>query len=147
VLVALRSVTVDGGKIILSIRHGAGAPTRPALPANVEDTVKWAEAAGCFVVDKTTTQSVQAVNHRAGVTWTRMVLQARRMAGLSAMCLMLRSARMAAMRSSGLCKDLGSIQSPFVKLATNVSFCGLFPTDNSRQSFGKWRYTRRAVSN
>ncbi len=74
-LSVLRSMTIDGGKVIVSIRHGAGAPTRPVFPANVEDTVKWAEAAGFAIVDKTTTLSAQSGNHQAGVTWTWLVLQ------------------------------------------------------------------------
>lgn len=75
-LSSLRSVTVDGGKVIISIRHGAGAPTRPVFPANVEHSARWAETVGLFVVDETTTQSVQSGNHQAGVTWTWLVLQA-----------------------------------------------------------------------
>lgn len=78
---ALRSVTVDGGKVVMSIRHGPGAPTRPVFPANVEDTVKWAEAVGFFILDVTTKQSVQSGNHHAGVTWTWLVLQAQRYGG------------------------------------------------------------------
>lgn len=39
-LSALRTLVVDGGKVIISIRHGAGAPTRPVFPANLENTVR-----------------------------------------------------------------------------------------------------------
>ena len=77
-LAALRSVTVQGGKVIMSIRHGAGAPTRPVCPANVADTVKWAEALGFCLVDEIKTQSVQPGNATAGVTWTWLVLHAQR---------------------------------------------------------------------
>lgn len=76
-LSVLRSLTVDGGKVIMSIRHGAGAPTRPVFPANVENTVRWAQAVGLFAVDETKTQSVQSRNHQAGVTWSWLVLQAK----------------------------------------------------------------------
>ncbi|MEM9435371.1 MAG: class I SAM-dependent methyltransferase [Pseudomonadota bacterium] len=75
-LSTLRSVTVDGGKVIVSIRHGAGAPTRPVFPAHVENTVRWAKPAGFDVTEETTTQSVQSGNRQAGVTWTWLVLQA-----------------------------------------------------------------------
>ncbi|GAB5447379.1 class I SAM-dependent methyltransferase [Gymnodinialimonas sp.] len=75
-LPALRSVTVNGGKVIMSVRHGAGAPTRPVFPANIDDTVRWSEGVGLFLVDQATTQSVQPGNHKAGVTWTWLVLQA-----------------------------------------------------------------------
>lgn len=75
-LSALRSVTVDGGKVIISIRHGAGAPTRPVFLPNIENTVRWAEAVGFVVIDETKTRSIQSGNHQAGVTWTWLVLQA-----------------------------------------------------------------------
>ncbi|WP_224815051.1 class I SAM-dependent methyltransferase [Hasllibacter sp. MH4015] len=75
-LSVLRSLTVDGGKVIMSIRHGAGAPTRPVFPANVENTVRWAQAVGLSAVDRTTSRSVQSGNRQAGVTWTWLVLQA-----------------------------------------------------------------------
>ena len=74
-LSALRSLTVDGGKVIMSIRHGAGAPSRPVFPASVEDTVKWSEAQGFIKVDEFTAQSVQSGNQEEGVTWTWLVLQ------------------------------------------------------------------------
>ena len=76
-LSVLRSLTVDGGKVTMSIRHGEGAPTRPVFPANVEDTVKWAEVEGFIRVDEFIIQSVQSGNQEAGVTWTWLVLQAK----------------------------------------------------------------------
>jgi hypothetical protein len=75
-LSALRLVTVGGGKVIISIRHGAGAPTRPVFPEIVKEALKWAEAAGLSIVDEIHTQSVQTGNHQAGVSWTWLVLQA-----------------------------------------------------------------------
>jgi len=77
-LSALRKLTAQGGKVIMSIRHGAGAPTRPVFPAKVSDTVKWAEKQGLHKVDEVSTQSVQSGNHQAGVTWSWLVLQADR---------------------------------------------------------------------
>ncbi|MCQ0090237.1 methyltransferase domain-containing protein [Roseovarius sp. M141] len=73
---AFRRLISDGGKIIMSIRHGAGAPTRPVYPANVSDTVKWAELQGFSKLSEVFTQSVQAQNYRAGISWTWLVLQA-----------------------------------------------------------------------
>jgi SAM-dependent methyltransferase len=75
-LSALRRLTVDRGKIVMSIRNGAGAPTRPVFPAKVSETVKWAEAEGLSKVDELPTQSFQLGNHQAGVTWTWLVLKA-----------------------------------------------------------------------
>lgn len=69
-LSTLRSLTVGGGKVIFSIRHGAGAPTRPVFPANVADTVRWAKAEGFSKVDEVQTQSIQSGNRQTGVTWT-----------------------------------------------------------------------------
>ena len=73
---ALRRLTSENGKIIMSIRHGAGAPTRPVFPANVSDTVKWAELQGFSKLDEVSTQSIQVQNHQAGVTWTWLAFQA-----------------------------------------------------------------------
>ena len=73
---ALRRLISENGKIIMSLRHGAGAPTRPVFPANVSDTVKWAELQGFSKLDEVSTRSVQVQNHQAGVTWTWLVFQA-----------------------------------------------------------------------
>ena len=75
-LSVLWKLTSDNGKVIMSIRDGVGAPSRPVYPADVADTVKWAEAEGFSKKCEVVTQSVQALNHQAGVTWTWLVLQA-----------------------------------------------------------------------
>ena len=65
-----------GGKFIISIRHGTGAPSRHVFPANVETTVTGAEVEGFDVFDVTPAKSAQSGNSQAGVTWTWLVLQA-----------------------------------------------------------------------
>lgn len=75
-LSAFSQLISDGGKIIMSIRQGAGAPTRPVYPTSVSDTVRWAELQGFSKLSEVSTQSVQAQNHQAGVTWTWLVFKA-----------------------------------------------------------------------
>jgi SAM-dependent methyltransferase len=75
-LSAFRRLVSDDGKIILSIRHGAGAPTRPVYPANISDTLKWAEQQGFLNLTEVSVRSVQDQNRQTDVTWTWLVLQA-----------------------------------------------------------------------
>ncbi len=75
-LSVFRQLISDQGKIIISIRDGVGATTRPVYPADVSDTVKWAEAEGFTKQSEVVTPSVQPLNHQAGVAWTWLVLQA-----------------------------------------------------------------------
>jgi len=72
---ALSKLISDIGKIVMSIRHGAGAPTRPVYPANVLNTLKYAEECGFSKVGEVFTQSTQYQNRQADVTWTWLVLQ------------------------------------------------------------------------
>ncbi len=73
---ALRKLSSEGGKIVMSIRHGAGAPARQVFPACVSDMQLWAEQNGFVMVFKASSQSAQRENRHAGVTWTWLVLQA-----------------------------------------------------------------------
>jgi SAM-dependent methyltransferase len=75
-LSAFRRLISDNGKIVMSIRHGAGAPTRSVYPASISDILKWAELQGFSKLKEVSTQSVQTQNYQADVTWTWLVLQA-----------------------------------------------------------------------
>ena len=72
---ALRRLISENGKVVMSIRHGAGVPTRTVYPANVSDTLKWAEERGFTTLSKVSSQSVQYQNRQADVIWTWLVLQ------------------------------------------------------------------------
>lgn len=63
------------GQMVISLRHGPGAPGRPALPISVKTTLALAAQAGLTVCDKVQTQSLQPGNQRAGVTWTWLMLE------------------------------------------------------------------------
>lgn len=75
-LAALRKLASDGCTVVISIRHGEGAPTRQVYPASVADAQFWAEQIGFKKVFEVSTQSAQQYNRQAGVTWTWIALQA-----------------------------------------------------------------------
>ncbi|HYF22627.1 MAG TPA: methyltransferase domain-containing protein [Caulobacteraceae bacterium] len=60
----------SGGLLVLSIRHGPGAPSRPVHPASAEDAVALFEAEGLTCVRRVETDSIQPENRAAGVRWT-----------------------------------------------------------------------------
>lgn len=63
------------GMLIMSLRHGPGAPSRPVWPIDVERTIALAERAGLRLVHRAEAASVQAGNRAAGVTWTWVCLE------------------------------------------------------------------------
>jgi|TARA_R110002072_G_scaffold517_8_gene3179 SAM-dependent methyltransferase len=72
----LRAVTATGGLLILSIRNGPGAASRPVYAARPSDAVAWAAAQGFRHVFDVSSPSVQSANRAAGVCWTWLALQA-----------------------------------------------------------------------
>lgn len=66
------------GRLVLSIRHGEGAPMRYAYPVRVSDTIASAQAAGLSHIAEIEAPSVQTENRNAGVSWTWLVLEAPR---------------------------------------------------------------------
>lgn len=66
----LRTLTAFGGSLLMSVRHGPGAPTRPCFPASAEAAIELARANDLELAFRYSAASVQAVNRRAGVTWT-----------------------------------------------------------------------------
>ncbi len=74
---AFRRLISEGGKIIMSIRHGAGAPTRPVFPVRISDAVTWAALEGFSKCCEAPANSLQAGNQAEGVTWTWLVFQKR----------------------------------------------------------------------
>jgi len=67
---ALAGLLASGGVLVMSLRHGPGAPSRPVWPVDVGATVALAQAAGLRLVHRVEAASVQAGNQAAGVTWT-----------------------------------------------------------------------------
>jgi SAM-dependent methyltransferase len=66
----LAALVTPGGHLILSIRHGPGAPTRPCFPSRPEDVIALGAASGLHLVFRRETESIQAANRANGVTWT-----------------------------------------------------------------------------
>lgn len=66
----LAGLLAPGGVLIMSLRHGPGAPSRPVWPVDVEATMALATTAGLKLVRRVEAASVQAGNRAAGVTWT-----------------------------------------------------------------------------
>lgn len=75
-LFRLRALTVNESLVILSIRHGPGAASRPIYKARIADVILWANSAGFRLVFETRAPSVQSPNNKAGVTWSWLVLRA-----------------------------------------------------------------------
>jgi SAM-dependent methyltransferase len=72
---ALAGLLANGGMLVMSLRHGPGAPSRPVWPVDVEATVALAQAADLRLVHRVEAASVQAGNQAAGVTWTWVCLE------------------------------------------------------------------------
>jgi SAM-dependent methyltransferase len=68
-MLALASLTAPGGRLIMSLRHGRGAPNRPCFAADPEFLICTAEQAGLKSVTRRSAQSIQPGNRAAGVTW------------------------------------------------------------------------------
>ncbi|MEL7090949.1 MAG: methyltransferase domain-containing protein [Pseudomonadota bacterium] len=73
-LARLAVLLLPAGRLILSLRHGPGHPTRPVAPVDTDETQRHAHAAGLRVLHRTETGSLQSGNIAAGVSWTWLVL-------------------------------------------------------------------------
>jgi SAM-dependent methyltransferase len=72
-LVAMRSLaelTASGGLVIMSLRHGPGAPERTVHPVVPQETVDTALREGFTLLRRVEAQSLQPANRRNGVHWT-----------------------------------------------------------------------------
>lgn len=71
----LAGLLAPRGVLVMSLRHGPGAPSRPVWAIDVEGTIALAEGAGLRLVHRAEAASVQAGNQAAGVTWTWVCLE------------------------------------------------------------------------
>lgn len=67
-------LAAPGARVILSVRHGPGAPNRPCFPADTDLLVATARAAGLELIARRRAGSVQRRNRDAGVTWDWLCL-------------------------------------------------------------------------
>jgi len=58
--------------MIMSLRHGPVPQGRRIFEVSAEETIQLAQEQGLHVVLNLHTESVQEINRRAGVTWTRL---------------------------------------------------------------------------
>jgi SAM-dependent methyltransferase len=74
-IAALCALLSPGGRLVVSIRHGPGAPNRPCFPADVADLAALGEALGLRLLCRRPTESIQQANREAGVTWTWLAFE------------------------------------------------------------------------
>ena len=74
-IAALAGLIAPAGRLILSLRHGPGSPSRPCFPTNPEAIVADAAEAGLRLVRRVAAPSIQQQNRDAGVTWTWLCLE------------------------------------------------------------------------
>jgi SAM-dependent methyltransferase len=68
-LATISSLAAPRGRVIVSVRHGPGAPNRTCFAADTNRLVASAQDTGLELVLRRRTGSVQPRNQRAGVTW------------------------------------------------------------------------------
>ncbi|MER9889118.1 class I SAM-dependent methyltransferase [Mesorhizobium sp. M0114] len=64
-----------GGLLIMSLRHGPGAPGRRVVPVKPSDTIELAERAGFNLLRQLQADAIQPDNRAAGVHWTWLALK------------------------------------------------------------------------
>lgn len=70
----IAALLAPGGRVLLALRQGPGAPDRPVTDTPVPVLEGEVRAAGFAVQDKRETASLQQGNRAAGVTWTWLLL-------------------------------------------------------------------------
>lgn len=71
----LRELLSTGGVMIVSLRHGPGAPSRPCHPVSPDDTIASAVANGLRLTFRQEAESIQPQNRAAGVRWTWLAFE------------------------------------------------------------------------
>jgi SAM-dependent methyltransferase len=74
-LASLAALLPAGGKLVISIRDGPGAASRPCFPADVEALIAEGDKRRLRLVRKQPAPSIQEANRLAGVTWTWLAFQ------------------------------------------------------------------------
>jgi len=73
---SLAELMAPGGRLIFSLRHGPGSPTRPCYPASPEQLIQIAQGERLRLIARRESQSIQQRNRDQGVTWTWLCLGA-----------------------------------------------------------------------
>lgn len=71
----LAALLAEGGRLVMSLRHGPGATNRPCFETAPEETIESGRAAGLKLVLRRSAPSIQAENRRKRVSWTWLVFR------------------------------------------------------------------------
>lgn len=71
----LAALTREKGRLVISLRHGPGSPSRPCFSADTEQIIACAADVGFRLHLRRAAPSVQEKNRDAGVTWTWLCLE------------------------------------------------------------------------
>ncbi len=74
-MTTLVRLLAPGGRLIISVRQGPGAPTRPCFPADVDEMIRWGECANLKLLMRRRADSVQQENRNAGVSWIWLCME------------------------------------------------------------------------
>jgi len=74
----LARIVAPGGRLVMSLRHGPGAPGRRVFPVDPGMTVEMAQACGFRLLRSLAADSVQSGNQAMGVTWTWLAFESAR---------------------------------------------------------------------
>jgi hypothetical protein len=77
-LPSLAAMTGPHGRLILSLRHGPGPPSRASFPVCPDRVVAAAGQAGLSLIHRRTSPSIQPENRAAGVSWTWLCFERER---------------------------------------------------------------------
>ncbi len=73
---SLAGLMAPGAMLIMSVRHGPGAPDRPVYASSDTETQDLASQYGLALTFIRRTESIQAANRAAGVAWSWMAFKA-----------------------------------------------------------------------
>jgi SAM-dependent methyltransferase len=68
-------LSAPGGRLVMSLRHGPAAAGRPVVAIDPDVTIAQAQSVGFWLLRRRESQSLQAANRAAGVTWTWLVFE------------------------------------------------------------------------
>jgi SAM-dependent methyltransferase len=72
---SLRRLAAPASRLILSVRHGPGAPNRETFPASDDVTIEQAQSVGFVLCKRRSAASIQERNRAAGVNWTWLAFE------------------------------------------------------------------------
>jgi SAM-dependent methyltransferase len=74
-MTTIGGMTLAGGLVVLSLRHGPGAEGRRVFPVSPDRTIAAAGECGLDLLRRVETASLQAENRARGVRWTWLALK------------------------------------------------------------------------